>query len=150
MNGHVVRGSRQDRSLRQVLTRFARAVLLRCPVCGRGGLFTSWFKLRARCPNCGFALEREEGYFTGAMAVNLIVTELVLTTILITLLVVTWPLAASWPSPPLTTAWFIAIAAAGILPILTYPFSRTVWIAFDLVFRPPMEQDFQERIPRVR
>src|SRR5262249_40208696 len=74
------------------VTRFARALTLRCPVCGGRPLFDSWFHMKAGCPSCGFALEREEGYFSGAMAVNLIATEVILTTILVALLIVTWPL----------------------------------------------------------
>src|SRR5688572_1851356 len=103
----------------RVFTLFARALLLRCPVCGRGGIFTSWFRTKRRCPSCGFSLEREEGYFSGAMAVNLVATELILTAVMVTLLVVSWPLAATWPAPPqLQIAWYASIAAAVLLPLL--------------------------------
>jgi len=123
---------------------FARALILRCPVCGGGPLFDSWFHMKSRCPTCGFALEREEGYFSGAMAVNLIATEVILTTILVALLIVTWPLAATWPfTTEMQITWYAAIAAAVILPLLTHPFSRTLWIAFDLLFRPPAPDDFR-------
>src|SRR5207249_1937986 len=56
---------------------FGRALRLHCPCCGGAPLFTSWFRMRPRCPGCGLRLEREAGYFTGAMAVNLITAELV-------------------------------------------------------------------------
>ena len=36
-------------------------------------LFTSWFRIRDRCPRCGLRLEREEGGFLGAMTMNYIV-----------------------------------------------------------------------------
>jgi hypothetical protein len=84
------------------------------------------------------------------MAMNLIVTELMLASIIFIGIIVTWPLVMTWPSQPLLIAWFVSIVAAAILPLLTYPFSRTLWIAFDLVWRPPMKEDFEERIPRVR
>jgi hypothetical protein len=85
------------------------------------------------------------------MAVNLVATEVILTAILVSLLIASWPLAASWPGPPqLQIAWYTSIVAAVVLPLLTYPFSRTLWVAFDLLFRPPTRVDFQKRIPRVR
>jgi hypothetical protein len=34
------------------------------------------------------------------------------------------------------------IALMIILPVLFYPFSKTLFLAFDLVFRPPMPEDF--------
>src|SRR6266478_2601415 len=48
-----------------------RGLRQRCPVCGRGKIFKGWFKTYERCPACNFAFEREPGYYTGAMAVNL-------------------------------------------------------------------------------
>ena len=136
--------------VRRVAPYVGRALLLRCPVCGGGHLLKSWFKMVPQCPSCGFALQREEGYFSGAMAVNLMACEFILTAILIALTVKTWPLALTWPSPPLQTAWYISIVAAGILPILTYPFSKLLWVAFDLTFRPPTSADYGETIPTVR
>ena len=84
------------------------------------------------------------------MAVNLMACEFILTAILIALTIKTWPLALTWPSPPLQTAWYVSIVAAGILPILTYPLSKPLWVAFDLTFRPPTPADFRETIPTVR
>jgi uncharacterized protein (DUF983 family) len=59
---------------KRALVLFARALLLRCPVCGSGGLFESWFKLKERCPNCGFVFGRgESGYQLGSMALDLVI-----------------------------------------------------------------------------
>jgi hypothetical protein len=30
-----------------------------------------------------------------------------------------------------------------VAPFLFYPFSKTVFLAFDLIFRPPTRQDFE-------
>jgi hypothetical protein len=85
------------------------------------------------------------------MAVNLIATEVILTTILVALLLVSWPLGATWPmAPQVQVVWFAAIAAALLLPLATYPLSRTLWVAFDLVFRPPTPADFRAHNPRIR
>ena len=130
--------------LNRVLTMFARALLLRCPVCGSRGVLASWFRLAPRCPRCQFALEREEGYFSGAMAVDLVATEVIITVALLAAGLLTWP------NTPWELLWKGSIAAALILPILLYPFSRTMWVAFDLTFRPPTPKDFQQSVPRVR
>jgi uncharacterized protein (DUF983 family) len=151
VNDHLPEAVHQRRSSRQqVLEYFARALLLRCSVCGKGGILSNWFKVKPKCPSCGYALQREEGYYTGAMALNLLASEFIVTGVLLLYLVKTWPLALTWPSPELQTVWYVSIAAAGLLPILAFPFARTIWIAFDLTFRPPTPADFEEEIPTVR
>ena len=65
-----------------------RGLRQRCPVCGRGKIFKGWIKTYERCSVCNFAFEREPGYYTGAVAVNLVVSELLITVIAV-------PLAAS-------------------------------------------------------
>jgi uncharacterized protein (DUF983 family) len=54
-------------------TKVGRALLLRCPRCGSGGIMRSWFALEDRCPTCGLAFARGEAsdYWLGAYAVNL-------------------------------------------------------------------------------
>src|SRR5436190_24085579 len=70
-----MRRTPQDEAKPNALLMVARALLLRCPNCGAGGLFASWFKLRSACAVCGLVLEREEGYFLGAMMFNLVAAE---------------------------------------------------------------------------
>src|SRR5262245_19155102 len=71
---------------RELLSLFGRGLRLVCPVCGEGRLFYPLrFKMYERCPVCGFVYEREEGYFTGAMAVNLVIAELLMTIVVIPL-----------------------------------------------------------------
>ena len=43
---------------------------------------------------------------------------------------------AFWPTPPLTAIIVAAIAVAGLLPLAFYPFSKTIWLAIDLMMRP--------------
>ncbi len=47
-----------------------RGVCKRCPLCGTGKLFTRWFRMKERCPGCGYLFEREEGFFLGAYVIN--------------------------------------------------------------------------------
>src|SRR5436190_11187048 len=80
VDGH---GSRDRRSpgtknLVRIVRLFARALLLRCPRCGRAPALLGWFAVRPYCPVCHFRLDRgEPGYFIGAGCLNLVVTELV-------------------------------------------------------------------------
>lgn len=115
---------------------FWHALRLRCPACGRGALFAGWFRMRARCPACGLRLEREEGYFLGAMLVNLLVAELLCIGAVALLLVRTWP-APPWQ----WLQWGVPLLAVA-LPVLLYPFSRAIWLAFDLLFQPPRAEEY--------
>jgi uncharacterized protein (DUF983 family) len=108
-----------------------RALRLRCPNCGRGGLFTSWFRLRERCPVCQVWLEREEGYFVGAMALNIIIGEFLPVIVAVAVIVL------SWPNPPWQALQIGVPVAMGICPVVLFPFSRTLWLALDWTFRPP-------------
>jgi uncharacterized protein (DUF983 family) len=109
----------------------ARAAVLRCPACGQAGVVRSWFDLRPACPVCGLRFDRgEEGYYLGAVLFNLIAAELSFVAGLVVVIVLTWP------RPPWDAIFWGGIALMVLLPVLFFPFSRTVWLAFDLVFRP--------------
>src|SRR5256885_2868347 len=65
-----------------------RGLKLRCPACGEGRLYKSIFKMNRDCSHCGLVFAREQGYFVGAIYVNVIVTEsLIFFTYLVSLLV---------------------------------------------------------------
>lgn len=109
---------------------FGRALLLRCPVCGKGRMFHSWFKMNEECARCGWHFEREEGYFTGAMAINLVLAELVLCVAAIAFIVNGTPIAVAIPA---------GVALGVALPMLGWPFSRSLWVALDLILHPLSE-----------
>ena len=117
---------------RRFLVTMRRALTRRCPYCGSSGVYDGYFALRERCPRCGVRFEREEGYFLGAYALNLIVAELIGLGLAIALIFKTElrHLALVWQE-------VIAVALAIAFPLILFPFSRTVWIAMDLVFHPP-------------
>jgi uncharacterized protein (DUF983 family) len=115
-----------------IVVAHARAGLLKhCPVCGSGGLFTRWMRLREVCPRCGYRFERESGYWVGAIIINLAVTEILFGVLFITTLLLTAP---EVPWQPLL---IVALATNGIFPWIFYPFSKTIWMAFDLYFHRP-------------
>jgi uncharacterized protein (DUF983 family) len=110
---------------------FWRALRLRCPNCGQGKLFTSWLRMRERCPACGLELERgEAGYQVGAYMFNIVAAELIFAAMFVGVVVLTWP------TPPWKVLEYGGIALMVIAPFAFFPFSRTLFLAFDLVFRP--------------
>ena len=109
-----------------------RALGRHCPYCGSPGIFDGYFALREHCPRCGVHFEREEGYFLGAYALNLIVAEFLGLGLAIVLIFKTdlRDLQLIWQE-------VIAVALAIAFPVALFPFSRTVWIAMDLILHPP-------------
>jgi uncharacterized protein (DUF983 family) len=110
----------------------ARAFALRCPRCGGRRIFRSWFRLGRECPTCGLALERgeSEDHWFGAVAVNLVAAELLGIGIIIVWIV------ATWPDVPWTAVQYAGPLIMIVLPVLFYPFSRALWLAWDVYFRP--------------
>ena len=103
---------------------FKRALLLQCPQCGSRGIFVHPWSIHDCCPTCGYKFTNEEGYFLGAYALNLLVAEIIgLGAVLVFLL-----------RSDLSLLWqeILAITAAVLLPVIFYPWSRTLWMAFDL------------------
>ena len=109
----------------------ARALTLRCPRCGGGSIFRSWWALKPDCPRCGFSLDRgEKDFWIGGYAVNLVLAEFIVTAIVVTVVV------ANWPDVPWTFVQFGGAALAVIFPFLLFPLSRVLWLAWDYCFRP--------------
>jgi uncharacterized protein (DUF983 family) len=50
-----------------------RCLLLRCPNCDTGGQLQSWFRLRAKCPQCGLAHGGEDGFTLGTTSIGYVV-----------------------------------------------------------------------------
>jgi len=117
----------------------ARALRLRCPHCGRGPLLRSWFTLLPRCAACGLSFERDEreDYWLGAYLLNFMVTEVVFAGLVLAVLL------ATWPEPAWSLLTWLGAAQMIVTPIVFYPFSKALWLAADLVFRPANAADFE-------
>lgn len=130
--------------MRQMLRVMARGLTLRCANCGGGGLLASWFHLEHHCPHCGLQLERGEGedYFLGGMMFNIVLSELVYAAIMIAWMMITWP------NVPWDLLEYVGIPFMVIAPVLFYPVSKTVWLAFDVLFRPVRPEELSPSHPR--
>ncbi len=109
-----------------------RGARRRCPRCGGGRLFRTFWSIRDRCPRCGLLFAREPGYFTGVYLVNLAVVLTVLFVVVMAFAV--W--LSGHPDAPLAVPLAVGGVAAVAVPIAFYPFARTIWSALDLAFTP--------------
>lgn len=114
-----------------------RALRLRCPACGGGPVLLSWFRLAPSCPTCGLRFERgEEGYWVGSYMFNIVASELLFAALGVAVVV------ATWPHPPWNLITVVGVALMVVAPFVFLPFSKVLFLAFDLLFRPPVEADF--------
>jgi uncharacterized protein (DUF983 family) len=111
-------------------TLLRRGLLKRCAICGARGLFHGWFRMRSHCPRCGTKFEREAGFFVGALFVNFGLTEVVMFAWL------AGSTLATLPSPDVRLLVGGSVAVCLVLPVLLYPFSKTVWFAIHLAMQP--------------
>jgi uncharacterized protein (DUF983 family) len=109
-----------------------RGLTRRCARCGSGHLFQKWFKMVPDCPRCGMHFEREEGYFTGAIAVNTIIVGGLFAIVFVIALILTVP---DVPWAPILA---VVVPVMLIGPLVAYPFSKTIWVAVDLAYLQPL------------
>ncbi len=110
-----------------------RGLVKHCPRCGSGGLFEGWFKMVERCPRCGHRFEREEGFFLGAYVINLAIAQGLVIMLAVVPLIVR---LAGDPDASILPFLVGGVAGAVIGPAVFYPWSKTIWTAFDLILRP--------------
>jgi uncharacterized protein (DUF983 family) len=105
-----------------------RGLMLKCPDCGQAGIYQSLLQVRHHCPNCGLLFQREQGYFTGALYVNIAVAEgSVLLAFLICMLI---------GVTNIDRMFTILIAISALAPLLFFLHSRSFWLCFDYLVDP--------------
>jgi uncharacterized protein (DUF983 family) len=108
----------------------ARGLANRCPNCGGRTLFKqgTLFELDRSCRDCGLKIEKDEGFFLGAMAINYGVTCVGL----LTPVVILWYLGVL----PGKVAIGLALALAVLAPLALYRSSRSWQLMLYYYFLP--------------
>jgi uncharacterized protein (DUF983 family) len=108
-----------DGSLPATSILIRRAFARKCPVCGRGAIFESHFRMNRSCPNCGVVFWKDPGESLGAMYVDYAVA---IVAFLIVWFILDYTTHLSDPAQVVIVA---SIAVASIL--IFYPTSRSIW-----------------------
>jgi uncharacterized protein (DUF983 family) len=95
-----------------------RGLRLRCPVCGKGKLFQTYFRMREACTCCGVRFAREHGQWVGSLDINTFVVAFGL--------MIASAFAPPWPLPITLVTWG---GLAIVVPLVTFRFSRGLWTA---------------------
>ena len=105
-----------------------RGLRLKCPACGQGSLYRAIFRMEHHCRVCGLVFEREQGYFTGAIYINVIATE----SLLIAAVLIYFTTSVKFDQKLFTTLFVLG----AILPVLFFHHSRSLWLAVDHIIDP--------------
>lgn len=109
-----------------------------CPNCGGRGVFAGIAELEDACPTCGFSFVREEGYWVGAMTVIMALILLVFGAWFVGGMLITWP------DVPWTPLLIGGLVLNGLIPVLLYGWSKTIWVGLDLTFNPARAEEFRD------
>lgn len=109
-------------------TIMGRSLRLKCPRCGQGTLFSSWFKMHDECSECGLKYAREPGFFLGSIYINYGLTALLMSVTYTSLLV------AGYASNN-TLLWSM-LAFCVLFPMWFFRYARSLWLGFDQYWDP--------------
>lgn len=102
---------------------------LKCPACGLGQLYEAFFRMHDKCPYCGLVFAREQGYFIGAIYLNVVATEsLIFATYLA--LILAHRIADQ-------STYTILFALALLFPVVFHHHARSLWLSLDHLLDPP-------------
>lgn len=109
-----------------VFKTLAHGARLCCPECGRRSVFQSPFRVRTHCPTCDTVFQREEGFFVGAIMLNVVMTEAVV-------LAAAGAAVLAFPGED-GLLLGLAFAVALLFPVAFYHHSWSLWLAGDHLF----------------
>jgi len=119
------RGKAMGNDARPILRTLARGARLCCPVCGRARVFGSPFRVRPHCDACGAVFQREEGFFVGAIMINVVTTEAA-----VMLTAGLWLLSVGGRGGGATMLTLL-FAVALLFPVAFYHHAWSLWLAAD-------------------
>lgn len=115
--------------MKELLRAVWNGLLLRCPECRREALFTGPFRMRPACPRCGCPVEREAGYFIGAIYINYAATVA---------LCLSGFFALDWLAAPSLAVQLTIWPAVGVaFPLYFFRYARSLWLNVDHFVSPP-------------
>jgi uncharacterized protein (DUF983 family) len=127
--------AREEPSNRHWRRYLARVLARRCPRCGEGQLFRSYFRLAERCSRCTLVYRREQGGMTGQMYLSAAVTQLFAAALVLAVFAGTdWgpglSIAVLVPPVLLFSYWFLpkAMALWVAIEFMTDVSNREPWI----------------------
>jgi uncharacterized protein (DUF983 family) len=112
-----------DSGRRRIFRTFGRALKLKCPACGSSSIVDRLFHIKHHCEHCKSIFKREEGFFVGAILMNVVMSELVILVVCFLALLV---LGAKYE-----TVLGVLFAVAVTFPLAFYHHSWSFWLAFD-------------------
>ncbi|MGO9450320.1 MAG: DUF983 domain-containing protein [Candidatus Binataceae bacterium] len=96
-----------------------RALAQQCPMCGRGAVFASHFKMNRTCPNCGVVFWADPGESLGAMYLDYAVATVAF--------LACWGVLAWTTTLTDVVQWTIISGVAVASVLICYPVTRSVW-----------------------
>jgi uncharacterized protein (DUF983 family) len=96
---------------------------LRCPACGRAPLFDRLFHVKERCDSCAVRFKREEGFFVGALLIDVVTTEIAI--------LMAYSISLSVIDSHYQFVLAILFAIAILFPLAFYHHSWSIWLGFD-------------------
>jgi len=109
--------------MRDFLSALSLGLRLRCPGCREEPLFPGAFRMHPRCPRCGYLIEREDGYFIGAIYVNYAVT--------VGICVGGFLALDRYAAPPLWLQLGLWGSVCVAFPVAFFRHSRSLWLNLD-------------------
>jgi uncharacterized protein (DUF983 family) len=104
-----------------------RALTKRCPWCGSTQVFRHWLRVHDECPRCGLRFDREEGAWLMSITINYGVTALGWIVLFVGALVL-------WlPNVNVVGLMLASLVEIVVVAVVTYPFSKTLTAALDLL-----------------
>lgn len=111
------------RDRQTIFKTLSRCLRLRCPVCGLSSIVQSPFHIRHHCPSCRALFKREDGFFVGAIMVNVITTEF--------MVLAAYGVCLLSLNSIEDLALGVLFAVALLFPVAFYHHSWNIWLSFD-------------------
>ncbi len=125
--------------MRELLRALRRGCALMCPRCP-APLFTGLFRMHERCPGCGYLIEREQGYFVGAIYVNYTITVIIC--------LGGYLLTEFFIAPGLSTQIIVWGGLCILIPLFSFRYSRAIWLNADHYFSRKLSPEDDGDLPK--